>query len=337
MAENNTYIDLLDRFMSGSTSPEEEKELLEWFRNVRSKDEIFSFYKRKWEEVSGKELSADIQGQMFHKIKRRMETTTAAGKEAEVKELPYKKYLGKWWSYVAVILLCVSLGIGSHLYTRDIGGSQQEYIVSAEKGQRASLTLPDGTRVWLNSHTHITYNGNYGKDERAVYLSGEAYFEVAKDKKHRFVVKAGDLEVEALGTAFNVKAYDEDKELTATLFEGSIRAVVGNEMAILSPDQHVRFNKVSRRLLVERPTNSSYARMWRNDELAFESETLENIAVLLNRMYNVQVKFASEKIKRYRFSGVIKNNSLDNIFEIISLTAPILYGAEGDTITLREK
>ena len=89
--------------------------------------------------------------------------------------------------------------------------------------------------------------------------------------------------------------------------------------------------------MVERPTNSSYARMWRNDELAFESETLEDIAVLLNRMYNVQVNFDSERIKRYRFSGVIKNNSLDNIFEIISLTAPILYGSEGDTITLREK
>ncbi|WP_287566060.1 FecR domain-containing protein [Parabacteroides sp.] len=324
MAKNNRYIDLLDRFMSGSTSPEEEKELLGWFMNVRSKDEIFSFYKRKWEDVSGRELSAEIQGRMFLQIKNRMKT-------------PKRRSFGKWWSYAAVILLCVSLGIGSHLYTRGVGGNQQEYIVSAEKGQRASLVLPDGTKVWLNSHTRVTYDGDYGKDERAVFLSGEAYFEVAKDKKHRFVVKAGDLELEALGTAFNVKAYDEDKELTATLFEGSIRAVAGNEMAVLSPDQHVRFNKASRRLLVERPTNSSYARMWRNDELAFESETLEDIAVLLNRMYNVQVNFDSERIKRYRFSGVIKNNSLDNIFEIISLTAPILYGSEGDTITLREK
>lgn len=338
MEENNIHIDLLDRFMSGNTSPEEEKILLEWFRDLRSKDEIFLFYKRKWEEMSGKELSAEIQGRMFHQIKERMKAVEETGKRTEIEALPTGHSLPRWWSYVAVALLCIALGIGSHLYMRHgLSLSQREYIVLAEKGQRASLTLPDGTKVWLNSHTRISYGTDYGLSERVVSLSGEAYFEVAKDKKHRFVVKTGDLEVEALGTTFNVKAYEEDKELTATLFEGSIRAVAGNNMAVLSPNQHVRFNKESRRMWVERPVNSSYARMWRNDELAFEGETLEDIAVLLNRMYNVKVDFKSEKIKRYRFSGVIKNNSLDNVFEIISLTAPILYESKGDTITLSEK
>ena len=212
----------------------------------------------------------------------------------------------------------------------------QAHVVSADRGQRASLTLPDGTQVWLNSHTHITYDSDYGKKERSVLLSGEAYFEVAKDKKHRFIVKAGDLEVEALGTAFNVKAYDEDKELTATLFEGSIRAVAENETAVLSPDQHVRFDKASRRLFIEKPTNSSYARMWRNDELAFDGETLSEIAVLLNRIYGVNIRFASENIKDYKFYGVIKNNSLENVIELISLTVPILYEIRQDTIVLSE-
>ena len=201
----------------------------------------------------------------------------------------------------------------------------------------AAVNLPDGTKVWLNSHTHLIYDTNYGVKERSVSLSGEAYFEVAKDKKHRFVVKAGNMEVEALGTTFNVKAYDEDDEMIATLFEGSVRAKAGNQMAILTPDQCAIFSKTDRRLSVNHPRNTSYASLWRTNELAFSGESLEEIAILLDRMYNVKVHFLSNRIKKYSFSGVIRNNSLYNVFEIISLTAPITYVSVGDTIYLNEK
>ena len=145
------------------------------------------------------------------------------------------------------------------------------------------------------------------------------------------------MEVEALGTAFNVKAYEEDDEVVTTLFEGSVRTVVGKEFVILYPDESAVFNKSSHILSVNHPTNASYARLWRTNELAFSGESLEEIAVLLNRMYNVEVRFLSNKIKGYSFSGVIRNNSLDNVFEIISLTAPITYVSVGDTIYLNEK
>lgn len=336
MEENYIHIELLDRFMRGMTSPEEEKRLLEWFRGAHSKEEMLAFYKRKWEEVSGRELSAEVQGRMFHAVKTRMRAAEEASKE--VKVISRKSVFRRWWSYAAVVVVCVSLGIGSHLLTRHLSREAlKEYVVSADKGQRASLILPDGTKVWLNSDTRIIYDTEYGHKDRLVNLSGEAYFEVAKDQKNRFIVRTGGMEVEALGTVFNIKAYNEDKEWIATLFEGSIRAKAGNQTATLSPDQHVRFDKESERLKVERLENSSYARMWRENELAFRGETLGNIAVLLNRMYNVHIEFKSEKIKHYRFSGVIKNNSLENIIEIISLTAPILYESRGDTISLSEK
>lgn len=336
MVEYNTYIELLDRFMSGKTSPEEETILLEWFRNARSKDETLAYYRQKWEETSGNQLSAEVQGRMFHEVKIRMKAAQEAGKKTG--SVPHRPILRRWWLYAAAVLLCIGLGFGSHVLMRNTSQiASKDYIVSADKGQRAGITLPDGTKVWLNSHTHITYTTEYGVEERVVRLTGEAYFEVAKDTERRFVVKAGELEIEALGTTFNVKAYEEDKELTATLFEGSIRAVAGKETVTLVPDQHIRYDKVGKQLRMETPLNSSYSRMWRNDELAFDGETLEDIAILLNRIYNVQVVFKSNKIKQYRFSGVIKNNSLDNVFEIISLTAPILYESKGDTIMLREK
>ena len=146
------------------------------------------------------------------------------------------------------------------------------------------------------------------------------------------------MEVEALGTAFNVKAYEEDDEVVTTLFEGSVTNSGWKRVCDSVSGMRVRFliSLVIYYLLITRQM-SSYARLWRTNELAFSGESLEEIAVLLNRMYNVEVRFLSNKIKGYSFSGVIRNNSLDNVFEIISLTAPITYVSVGDTIYLNEK
>lgn len=337
MTKNNINIELLDRFMRGETSPEEEQLLLEWFRNSSSRNEILEFYQQRWIEASEDELPAEIQGRMYLRIKERMLEIENSHREEERKIFKLRSSFSRFLPYVATILLCIGISFSSYLYTQKDLPITSEYIVSAEKGQRASVTLPDGTKVWLNSHTVLRYKSDYGVKKRNVFLNGEAYFEVSKDKEHRFVVDAGEMEVEALGTSFNVKAYREDKSIVATLYNGSIQATGGEHSIILLPDQQVLFNRENRQLKVERPDNIAYSRMWRDNELAFKGETLYDIAMRLNRIYNVQIEFKSEKIKQYRFSGVIKNNSLDNVIEIISLTAPILYEAKEDTIILSEK
>ena len=207
MRKTYTHIELLDRFMSGKTSPEEEQTLLAWFSDPDHKEEIMAFYKSRWEESSGKKLPPKLQGQMFCEIKKRMRQEK---KTLEIKKKPHT--LWKWLSYAAVALICIGLGIGSHWYNmRQVPPPDPlDYVVLADNGQRASVVLPDGTKVWLNSHTKLNYKSDYGVKERSVSLSGEAYFEVSKDTLRRFLVNAGDMEVEALGTAFNVKAYEEE-------------------------------------------------------------------------------------------------------------------------------
>lgn len=333
---DNTKILLLDRFMRGETSPEEEQQLLAWFREVDSQEDILTFYRQRWHESATKEISEEVQLRMFNQIRDRINTDKTVLQKNDRKQ--NRRRLLRWGQYAAAVILCVVVGITSHLlYTRQSMAEVKEYMVEAEKGQRASVTLPDGTKVWLNSHTQIIYNSNYGVEDRVVDLRGEAYFEVAKDKEHRFIVKAGGLDVEALGTTFNVKAYKEDDDVIATLFSGSIRATAGKHSAVLSPAQQVAFSRKSETLVVDSPENIAYASMWRDNELVFKGETLNDIAIRLNRLYNVQIEFKSEKIKQYRFSGVIKNNSLDNVFEIISLTSPIMYESLGDTILLSER
>lgn len=325
---------LLDRFMRGETSSEEEQQLLTWFRESSAQDELMTFYRQRWQDSSETELPHEVQERMLRKIKARMEADRL---QALPKVKPHPNLLNRWVRYAAAIMLFIGIGIASHVYTRESMTVKNEYLVEADKGQRASITLPDGTKVWLNSHTQVSYDSNYGLKDRVINLTGEAYFEVTKDKEHRFIVKTGDLAVEALGTSFNVKAYNEDLQIVATLFTGSIRAIVGKNSVVLAPEQQVVFDRESSQLKVDKPENVLYACMWRDNELAFKGETLDDIATRLNRIYNIQVEFKSEKIRQYRFSGVIKNNSLDNIIEIISLTAPIMYESRGDTIILSEK
>lgn len=294
-------------------------------------EEQMSYYRKRWLESARKEMDYEQQKKIFFRLKQQIRL---AGKSKD------KRFtIPQWAHYAAAILLCVAMGISSYLYvnnSKTIPG-YKEYTVTADKGQRASVVLPDGTKVWLNSHTNITYSNDYATDKRIVALKGEAYFEVAKDSLHPFLVRAGGMEVEALGTSFNVKAYEEDSKIVATLFTGKLRTTAGGKETILLPDQYAQFNKENQTLQTSNTTNTSYARMWMDNELAFESNTMEEITTLLNRMYNVNIVFQTENIKQYRFSGVIKNNSLDNVIEIISLTVPIEYRSDGDTIYIKRK
>ena len=337
MERKDIYIELLDCFMRGELPAEQEHELRTWFKQPEVREMLFQHYRHSWTEAEGKELPVEIQNRMFRNIQSRIHAETGRkGKQEPVRKLQFRQ----WLPYAAAVVFLLGFMIFVHLYLnladKTENYSLQTYKVFVDKGQRASVILPDGTKVWLNSHTELTYNGDYGKGNRQVVLSGEGYFEVAKDTTSRFIVKAGEIEVEALGTTFNVKAYQEDRELTTTLFEGKVRTSVGKDEVILKPDESLSFDKFSRRMIVSDDL-AAYARMWKDNELVFKGATMEEVAVMLDRLYNVKVRFTSEKVKHYRFSGVIKNNSLDNVIELISLTAPIMYKKVGGEIIIEER
>lgn len=331
--DKKTNISLLECFMRGETSPDEEQILSDWLHSPEAEEQLSIYYQKTWQN-SDNELVAEVQGRMFEQVKSQMRNATLELNRRKQKRMMRIKRL---FQYAAIILLIIGAGIGGHLYTVSLtvpSTTDKNYLVQTGKGQRANITLPDGTVVWLNSYTQLHYNENYGTTRRIVSLTGEAYFEVAKDKEKPFIVETEGMNVEALGTTFNVKAYKEDSRIVATLFSGSVRVSSDKDNIILSPDENATFERSSGKLIMHKLDNSSYAKMWRNNDLVFNGETLEEIAILLNRMYNVQIVFKSERIKKHRFSGVICNNSLDNVIELISLTSPITYETRGDTIIL---
>lgn len=331
--ERSSNIALLESFMRGETSSQEEQLLANWLHSPEAKEELLDYYQETWNN-SGNDLAAEVQRRMYERIKSQMHTIPQLNQQKTKKRFPLRRVL----QYAAVVLLVIMAGVGGHLYTtvqvKDTEHNNSKYLVQTDKGQRANITLPDGTVVWLNSYTQLQYNADYGTTKRIVTLTGEAYFEVAKNKDKPFIVKTEGVDVEALGTTFNIKAYQEDPRVVATLFSGAVRIASNENNVILSPDENATYDRNSGRLVINQLENSSYAKMWRDNELVFNGETLDEIAVLLNRMYNVQIIFKSERIKKYCFSGVICNNSLDNVIELISLTSPITYETRGDTIVL---
>lgn len=211
------------------------------------------------------------------------------------------------------------------------------FSVTSGKGQKSRVELPDGSKVWLNSESRIAYNSDFNKTNRRIDMKGEAYFEVSPNKNLPFIVKAEEISVEALGTTFNIMAYGEKNEIITTLVEGKILTSANGQEVILSAGERCGFNKNDGRLTQQKVNDMEHIVPWKNNELLFENESLSNVAVTLERLYDVKVVFSEQSIKQYTYTGLIRNNSLNNILELISNTSPVDYAIKENIIEFSKR
>lgn len=176
----------------------------------------------------------------------------------------------------------------------------QRYMPVAEM---QTLTLPDGTRVQLNSQSTLLYPRSFTGKERSVFLTGEANFKVKKDKDHPFVVKSQDLQITALGTEFNVSAYPDRPVIAATLIAGSILVEYDNltKRAILRPNQQLAYDRSRRRYRIENPDMDNVT-AWQRGELVFVEMTMEDIITVLERKYPFKFVYSLKELKPDKFS-----------------------------------
>ncbi len=203
------------------------------------------------------------------------------------------------------------------------------------KGRVFSVILSDGSKVWLNSESYLKYPVNFGSNDRSVYLSGEAYFEVSKNKS-KFTVKTSSYSVNVLGTKFNTRAYENDYEVSTTLVEGSVsletdptsefRISPGEQFVMQKNTGSVTVNKVDVHLFTS----------WINNQLILRKNTLEEIFKVLMRKYDIDVFFRDEKVKYETYSGDIPlNENLNVILEQISKVSDVDFEIEGQIIIAR--
>ena len=324
-------IELLHRLIAGTTTEEENRQLMEWFRQCASKEEFFVLFETAWKE-SPDEMPRDVQERMYRRLSRELD-------EKKTKTILLRsRFSWKVWPQIAVACIIIVLGLVNYrMNDKQKQLSTQNFTVLAEKGQRAFITLPDSTKVWLNSDTKISYPADYGLKERNVTLVGEAYFEVAKNPDKRFIVEAKGMQVEALGTSFNVNAYQNDNKIIASLFSGSVRVSYDRHVAILKPHESVKVDLLNRSFSRYKDESMQNIALWRKNEITFDGESLEEITHIMSRLYNTTICIEDESLKKVCYIGTIRNNNLENFIDIINLTTPVVYENKGDTVFLRKR
>lgn len=239
-----------------------------------------------------------------------------------------KNQLLTWIRNIAAMLLLPLLGLSAYLYyqTNTLKSKSVGLLeTTTAYGVRTKITLSDGSEVWLNSGSTLSYPERFTEDKRQVTLSGEAFFKVKSDKDHRFDVQTSDgITVSAYGTEFNVQAYAEEPDIKATLAEGHIQIDQINQPASqeLIPGEQAVYSRHTQQMQV-RKANLLVETAWKDGKLVFRRTPMEEIAKQLSRHFNVNIQLQGKEIFDYTYSATFTTETLAEILSLLEKTAPI--------------
>lgn len=335
--EINDIDELIVDYITGRLTPDKFDYLNSWI--AESKDNLFYFRKLQeiWyvsapqdEDVYDKELAYN---RFLYRVKEANQFAEITPRKKNV----FTKRFIQIAASVAIIVALTSIYFLKFVSPSITSTKDEFYSITVPYGAKSKVTLSDSTKVWLNSGTTIEYS-YIAKDKiRKLVLNGEAYFEVAKMKGIPFIVKTDRLDIKVLGTKFNVTSYAEDPQVNITLLEGSIALKTDNSKSneiLLKPNKSATFDKFSNSLEIK-SVNAYTSIQWSDGIIIFDEEKLEQIARRLEREYNVKIDItnASTSLTDSRFYGVFnKNQSIKDIFDIITLNEKLRYKMKGDTI-----
>ena len=204
------------------------------------------------------------------------------------------------------------------------------------RGATYTLVLADGTEVFLNAETRMRFPDRFTGGTREIFLDGEAFFDVRRDERHPFVVRAGDVSVRVLGTTFNVRAY-ADANTSATLVSGSVRFTSEGDSVVLRPGQQCELNAMNRRLSV-READVMSVLAWKDGDFVFRDEPLENVMEEVARWYDVDVVYASDELRtRKVYLYMDRPDTVEYMLEQLTLLGGVDYEIMDNRITLKEK
>lgn len=234
----------------------------------------------------------------------------------------------------ASILLCIT-----SWYTYDYLQPVSIQTVSTQ-AEICTITLPDKSQVTLNRYSVLNYPVRFKGNKREVSLIGEAYFEVEKDARHPFVVKAESVDIQVLGTHFNVEAYPGDPEIRTTLLEGSVAVSIpeNSERIILLPDESAVYNRIKKSLQRKIIPESNNEIAWRNGGFLFDYQPLGEIARQLSHAFNIKIKITEHSLENYRLRAHFNNGeSLEQILTLLQNAGNFSYTKANDTILISTK
>lgn len=314
---------IIDLFSRNNYSASTQKKVRQWLADEEHAEEKHEALRMLWDRA-GKEKAPDNMQESI----LRMQRNTGMRKV----EAPGRKYQLRIWQAVAVLMLAVS-AVSVYLVLEHANEPKDLIEYYSPTAEVRELTLPDGTRVMLNSKSTLLYPDQFNGKTRSVYLIGEANFQVQPDKKHPFIVKANDFQVTALGTEFNVNAYPENDELIATLLEGSVKVEFNNlaTQVILKPNEQLAYNKHTQKHSLELP-EVEYVTAWQRGELVFSKMHLEDIFTSLERKFPYTFVYSCHSMKNNTYSFRFKQQvSLEEVMQIVSqVVGDLSYVVKGN-------
>jgi len=347
------FEDLSVKFLTGDITADEMKLFENLMEDHTDYSILFQEYKKAW-FASGMYQSDRVNNETY-KSWNRLEAKLNFNEEPK----PGKYRIGKVIRIAAVWLILISVSsIITWILTKNtsVPSAGNFCEMNTPMGSRSHLILTDGSEVWLNAGTTIRYPESFSKEQRNVYLSGEAFFMVKANTNWPFIVHTSDVQVKALGTEFNVKAYPTDKAIVTTLVKGIVKLenVSGyqhNFQYTLKPNEKFTYTKsvvhksnpanipatvkpkavvaaVSETLpqvQINDHVNTMLFTSWKDKRWIIEGEQLTNLAVLLERRFGTPIHVLTGELDQYKFNGTIENETLEQVLKYISLTTPVTY------------
>lgn len=242
------------------------------------------------------------------------------------------------WAVAASILLVAGAFSALLLNRRESAAKVGQICLLAPESSKSNVVLPDGTSVWLNAGSRLSYFGDESSwQQREVRLEGEAFFDVTRDEKHPFTVQSGDIRVKVLGTRFNVRNSSVSGAYQVVLSSGRVDVSIPGQQTIkLSPGELLECSKTSGEVSVSQVEASNYT-SWTSDVIRFDNRTLEDVAINLEHRYNVRVTLRPGVPSQERISFRIMNENVEEVMKVVSRLAHVRYRIDNDEIIIEKK
>jgi transmembrane sensor len=303
---------LFHRYLN-ETCTDAERE--EFFQMIASKDyeaQVKNLMSDLWnKEGVERELSPEKSETIFQNV---------IGNHTTVISAPARPFYSNWFKLAAVIFVfAITLSVGGFYFLSETDVVAKTASTKKSSSPHQIIKLPDGTVVKLNSESSLQYPETFdGKSSREVTLVGEGYFDVVHDPSKEFIVRAGSINTVVLGTAFNIKAYENDEDITVTVTRGKVRVSEADRvLGVLNPDQQITFTKERGATPVQQ-TDSKQSIAWAEQDIFFDDITFEAATQQLEKQFGVTITFTNEKLKACRFTATfLQRENLHQMLTVI--------------------
>lgn len=356
--------DIISKFLAGESSAKEDTILSNWLGESNENLREFAETERIWNS-----LDIASKRQQFNSDTAFNRFRSVTGEQAKKRRPVFlKNFFLATARWAAIGLILITLGSAATYIILNFSDDLKTFEVQAPPGSRSSVTLSDGTTVWLNAGSRLTYSRDFGVKERKVYLEGEGYFNVTENTDSPFTVVTTQLEITALGTSFNVKSYPEEDLIQTTLVSGLLMVTrtmykESEKGVLLEPNQQITYYLDSEQMLLTHETDNSAEKLqpdtdmpsrtqkpappkiilsrgvdpeifisWKDNRLIFDDEPFESIAVKLERRFGARIIIKDEEIKQKKFKGRFDEITIEQALSALSFASPFEYHIKNDTI-----